>query len=373
MERIQKKRVLADLSKKMVFLVGPRQVGKTYLAKSIAKSFSHTEYLNWDNAPDRQMIVNRGWIDQTELLILDELHKMPKWKNYLKGLYDTKPDHLKILVTGSARLDIFKKTGDSLAGRYFAHHLLPLSPNELNQLHRAVDLKRLMKRSGFPEPYLAENDIEADRWRMQYLNSIITIDVLDFEKIQDLSAIRAIFELLRSRVGSPVSYESIARDVAISPSTVKKYIRVLESLYIVFKVTPYSKNIARSLMKLPKIYFYDNAFVQGDLGAQFENFAAINLLKQVYARRDYEGKNSELHYVRDKEKREVDFAMTCDGKIEQLIEVKYADNVLSENLMYFSKQYHLPAIQIVFNIQRAKKVEGIPILSAKQFFEELDI
>jgi len=372
-ERIQKKKILSDLDKKMVFLVGPRQVGKTHLAKSIAKEFHHTEYLNWDHLPDRKIILKQSWIPNTELLILDELHKMSKWKNYLKGLYDTKPAELKILVTGSARLDVFKKAGDSLAGRYFAHHLLPLSPSELNQLHRAVDLKRLLERGGFPEPYLAESNAEAERWRLQYINSLITIDVLDFEKIHDLSAIRTVFELLRSRVGSPISYESIAEDVGISPNTVKKYIHILESLYIIFKVTPYSKKIARSLLKQSKIYFFDNALVKGDIGSQFENMTAVNLLKSVYAKRDYEGQNYALHYLRDKEKREVDFVLARDEKIEEIVEAKYSDDALSEALRHFAKQYHLRATQVVYHTRHSHVIDDISIIDAARYFKGLEL
>jgi len=356
----------------MVFLVGPRQTGKTTLAKSIGADFHHTVYLNWDHLPDRAIIKKQSWLPNADLLILDELHKMPKWKNYLKGLYDTKPIHLSILVTGSARLDVFKKAGDSLAGRYFAHHLLPLSPSELHQSHQHVDLERLIKRSGFPEPYFADTDIEADRWRMQYINSLITVDVLDFEKIQDLSAIRTIFELLRLRVGSPISYDSIARDVGISANTVKKYIRVLESLYIVFRITPYSKKISRSITKQPKIYFFDAALVKGDNGVLFENFAALNLLKHIYSKRDYEGKNITLHYLRDKEKRETDFAIVNDGVIEKIIEAKWAENALDSNLLYFSKTYQLSAMQIVYHLKRSYLVDQIPIMLAKEFFVSLD-
>lgn len=373
MHRIQKERIISDLKKKMVFLVGPRQVGKTHLAKEIANGFRYTEYLNWDHLPDRAIIKKQSWMPSIELLILDELHKMPKWKNYLKGLYDTKLPHLKILVTGSARLGVFKKAGDSLAGRYFAHHLLPLSPSELNQLHRTVELQKLMQRGGFPEPYLADSDIDADRWRSQYVNSLITIDVLDFEKIQDLSAIRTIFELLRSRVGSPISYDSIARDVGISSNTVKKYIRVLESLYIFFKVTPYSKNIARSLLKTPKIYFFDTALVHGDDGCRFENMTAVNLLKHIYSKRDDEGKNYSLHYLRNKEKREVDFAIVNDGVIENIIEAKLSDGAVSKHLYYFAKQYHLPATQIVYHLAHSHMVDHIQVVDAKRFFVELDL
>jgi len=133
MERYQKRAILRDLNKKMVFLAGPRQAGKTTLAKNIAQEFKDSfVYLNYDRLEDRKIIVKEAWLPSTELIILDEIHKMPKWKNYLKGVYDTKSSHQKILVTGSARLEIFNKVGDSLAGRYFLHRLMPLSPAEYN-------------------------------------------------------------------------------------------------------------------------------------------------------------------------------------------------------------------------------------------------
>ena len=371
MKRIQTSYILKDLEKKMVFLVGPRQVGKTTIAKQIAASFNSAEYLNWDQFSDREMILQQPWLPSTELVILDELHKMDGWKNYLKGLYDTKPAHLKVLVTGSARLHVFSNAGDSLAGRYFAHHLLPLSPSELSQLEFQVDLKKLMERGGFPEPFLANIDVDADRWRAQYVNSLITVDVLDFDKVHDLAAIKNIFELLRLRVGSPVSYESIARDTNISPVTVKKYIQILEALYIVFRVMPFSNNIARSILKTPKIYFFDTALVKGDVGAQFENLVALSLLKHVYAKRDYEGGDYHLHYLRNKERREVDFALVNDGKITQLIEAKYSDSTLDSNLYYFAQKYQLPGTQVVCNLNRSRMVEDIPVMNARQFLEEL--
>lgn len=286
MKRDQKDKIIQDLAKKMVFIVGPRQAGKSWLAKDIARGFERTTYLSYDAIEDRKIIKAKGWLPSTELLILDELHKMPKWKNYLKGLCDTKRESLKIIVTGSARLSAFSKAGDSLAGRYFTHHLLPLSPAELKQLALPIDINRLMTRSGFPEPYLAPNDIDAERWRMQYINSLITVDVLNFDNISNLKAMQTVFELLRYKVGSPISIKGIAEDVSVSPHTVKKYIQVLEDLYIIFRVTPFSKNIARSILKEPKIYFFDTGLVKGDHGAQFENFSATCLVKHIYMKRD---------------------------------------------------------------------------------------
>lgn len=372
MNRQQKQQIIADLSKKIVFLVGPRQVGKTWLAKEIGKLYSKMVYLNYDRAEDREIIKTESWLENTELLILDELHKMKGWKDYLKGIYDTKPDNLKILVTGSARLDTFRQSGDSLAGRFFLHHLLPLSLAEIKNEAELVDIDKLLTRGGFPEPFLAEADTEADRWRSQYVDSLIRTDVLDFKKIDDFKAIQLVFELLRRKVGSPISYSSIAKDVEISPNTVKKYIKILESLYIIFKVTPYSKKIARSILKEPKIYFYDNGLVIGDDGIKFENLVANALLKNIMGHNDYLGKKETLHYLRTKEQKEVDFALADeDMGLLEILEVKLSDSVISKNLKYFSETYKIKALQVVNNLKIEKTVENIDVVRAKDYLQNL--
>lgn len=371
MERYQKQAIIRDLQKKIVLLAGPRQSGKTTLAKEIAKEFFSSAYLNYDRLEDRKIILSEGWLSSVELIILDEIHKMPKWKNFLKGVYDTKSPHQKILVTGSARLEIFKQVGDSLAGRYFLHRLLPLSPSECNQVEVPYTLDHFLERGGFPEPFLASNVTDANRWRLQYIDSLLREDVLDFDNIHNLNAIRLVFELLRERVGSPVSYLSIAEDVAISPNTVKKYIQILEALYVVFRVTPFSKNIARSLLKEPKIYFFDNGLIKGDQGVKFENFVATCLLKHVYAKIDYKAENYALHYLQTKERQEVDFAIVQDHKIEKIIEVKYGDSSIHNGLRYFHEKYKLPAIQIVKELKRERVENGIEIIQAANFLEKL--
>lgn len=355
----------------MVLVAGPRQVGKTYIAKQVAKAFKHPVYLNYDNLEDKKIIQEQAWLGTTDLLVLDELHKMPEWKNYLKGIYDTKLSHLHILVTGSARLDIFDKVGDSLAGRYFLHRLLPLSPSELRQLNEPIHFESLLKKGGFPEPYLADNLIEANRWRLQYSNSILATDVFDFDQVQNVKALKIIFELLRSRVGSSVSYQSLAEDVNVSLNTVKKYIEILEALYVIFRITPFSKNIARSLLKEPKIYFFDTGLVKGDEGAQLENLAAVCLLKHVYAKVDYLAENYALHYLRTKEGLEVDFALVKDDKIEQIIEVKNSNHEVSKALYSFNKKYDLPAIQIIKDLRQERMVDNIKVMKAEHFLADL--
>jgi len=371
MERFQKKAILADLNKKMVLLSGPRQSGKTTLAQEIGKQFDHTVYLNYDSTRDRKIIEEEAWLPSTEFLIFDEIHKKPNWKTYLKGVYDTKPPHQKILVTGSARLEIFNEVGDSLAGRYFLHRLMPLSPTELKKVGQKFDLDRFLERGSFPEPFLCDRAVDAMRWRLQYVDSLLRIDVLDFENIQNLKAIRLVFELLRARVGSPISYSSIAEDTAISPNTVKKYIAILEALYIVFRVTPFSNNIARSLLKEPKIYFFDTGLVQGDDGIKFENFVGTCLLKHVLGQIDYQAKNLSLCYLRTKDRREVDFALIQNGKIEKIIEVKYANHNINPGLTYFHEKYKLKAVQIVKELKREYKKQGIEVIHAARFLQEL--
>lgn len=370
MERKQTKKILQDLGKKMVFVVGPRQVGKTWLAKEISKEFDEVVYLNFDRLEDRKIIESESWPKKTELLILDELHKMKDWKNYLKGVYDTRGEGLKIIVIGSARLNTFRQSGDSLAGRFFLHRLLPFSLAELRgEGSECEDIDRLMESGGFPEPFLAENEVGAQRWRNQYLDGLIRTDILDFKNIHDLKAIQLVFELLRRKVGSPVSYKSIAQDAQISPMTAKKYIDIFEDLFIVFKVHPYSKNIARSILKEPKIYFFDNGLVVGDEGAKFENFVAVSLLKYMYECTDYTGKNNELKYLRTKEGRKVDFVLVEENEIGRLIEVKLFDDEASKNLQYFSGKYDLDGIQIVKNLKREKSIGKINIVAANKYLQ----
>lgn len=371
MKRKQTNQILADLKKKMVFLVGPRQVGKSWLAKHIMPLFSHPVYLSYDRNEDRKIIENESWLEATDLLVLDELHKMPNWKNYIKGIYDTRPDHLQILVTGSARLNAMKQAGDALTGRVFTHRLLPFSPAELAALGIEVDMDRFLERGGFPEPFLADKLVDAKRWRAQYLDSLIRVEVFDFNQIQNIKAINLILELLRNRVGSPVSYKSIAEDINVAPNTVKKYIQILEELYIVFRVVPYSKNIARSLLKEPKIYFFDTGLVQGDLGAKLENFVAVCLLKHVYAKYDQEGEEYKLHYLRTKDGVEVDFALTYNEKITRIMEVKYTNKNLSKGLVTFNKKYNLPALQLVRDIKREHVSQGIAIKRVENFLTTL--
>ncbi|MDR9454058.1 MAG: AAA family ATPase, partial [Wenzhouxiangella sp.] len=220
------------------------------------------------------VIQQQSWRPDAPLLVFDELHKMADWRTWLKGVYDGKPSHQSLLVTGSARLDAFRQAGESLAGRYFSWHLNPVTVSELVSV-TDVDpehaLTALLTRGGFPEPLLAELDADADRWRRLYLEGLIRDDILEFSKIHEVRAMRLFVEMLRARVGSTLSLASMARDLQVSHTTLMRYLEILEALHIVFIIRPYHHNIARAILKEPKVYFYDTGLVLGDQGARFEN------------------------------------------------------------------------------------------------------
>lgn len=264
MKRYLYNQIIKDLSDRMVFVTGPRQVGKTYIAKQIMEEFQNPQYFNFDNIFDKKIIIEQSWKSNADLLVFDEIHKMKNWKIYLKGIFDTRVNNQAILVTGSARLDTFRQSGESLAGRYHHLRLNPISVKELDKnLTPYESLETINTFGGFPAPLLEsflqkENALEyASRWRNQYYTDLVREDILEFGRLQEIRAIKNLLEMLRYRVGSPLSYKALSEDLQISPTTVKKYIEILESLYVIFLLKPFHKNIARSILKEPKVYFYD--------------------------------------------------------------------------------------------------------------------
>jgi predicted AAA+ superfamily ATPase len=255
MKRYLSDNIRSDLGKKMVLLTGPRQVGKTTLAKELMADYRRAQYLNWDVSDDRRILLAQSWSPRADFLVLDEIHKMPNWKAYLKGIFDGRPEGQAILVTGSARLETFRQSGESLAGRYFQARLHPISVREWVDLHDAKPddaLDRLLERGGLPEPFLAAENVEAERWRRQYFTDLVREDVVEFSRIQEIRVMRLLVELLRSRVGSPLSIASLARDLQSAPNTVSRYLEILEALYVIFLVRPYHRNVARAILKEPK-------------------------------------------------------------------------------------------------------------------------
>ena len=375
MKRYLDQIVLKDLASKAVVLTGPRQVGKTTLSRQLMGKFNQAQYLNWDVLADRMVLQKQSWSPAADLLVMDEIHKMPNWKTWLKGVIDAGPNGQALLVTGSARMDTFRQSGESLAGRYFSFLLHPISVHEWctqEGVSPAIALDHLLERGGFPEPCLAPNAIEADRWRAQYFTDLIREDVLEFSRLHEITTMRLFIELLRERVGSPLSLASIARDLAVSPITLKHYLEILKALFIVFTIQPWHHNIARSMLQMPKVYFFDTGLVRGDPGIRLENAVAGMLLKQTDFLRDSTGQDAGLHYVRTKDGAEVDFALSDGQQLTHLIECKLSDTKPHAALTRFAAQFReAKAVQLVFNLRQEEFRNGIAITDAAKWLNGL--
>ncbi|MBS0358098.1 MAG: ATP-binding protein [Proteobacteria bacterium] len=362
MKRELQKYILQDLPQKIVLITGPRQCGKTTLSKQLTSNY---DYFNYDAGEDRLALKEKSWDRSKQLIIFDELQKMKDWKRWLKGIYDTEGIPPQLLVTGSARLDIYRKAGDSLAGRHFQFHLHPLDMQEASQYwqsngHDIFD--RLWHCSGFPEPFLKGSRSYYKRWQHSHLDIILRQDLLDLYAIRDIQSIEMLVSLLKGRVGSTISYANLARDLDRDANTIKRWLSLLEALYIIYRVKPYHKNIARSLLKEPKYYFYDHAQVE-DSGARLENIVANALLKRLDFLKDTQGTSGSLHFLRTKEGRELDFLICLDDKVTHLVEVKSTDSDPVSGFKHFSPYFpKAKKIQLVKELAREKTYpDGVEI------------
>ncbi len=363
--------VQQDLEHKIIIITGARQCGKTTLAKALG---ADVEYLNLDYAEDVVTINQMSWDKRKKLLILDEFHKYKDWKKYLKGLYDKQGLQQKIVVTGSAKLDTYRKVGDSLAGRYFQFRLFPLDIAEIVELHEHdVDkvFNTLIECGGFPEPYLSGSREYYQRWRRTHFDIILRQDLIDDKSVADIKSIEVLTELIKGRVGSGISYSNLARDLHKDHSTIKRWCEILENMYVIFKVMPYSNNIARSLLKEPKFYCFDIAAVK-DSAAQLENIVAISILKRLSFLEDIAGKETKFNYCRTKDGREIDFYIEIDSNI-YLIEVKTSDSTISNNFNYF-KKFVAPkkCIQLVLNLHQEQFYDGVEVRSLKNWLANIN-
>ena len=363
--------ILEDLQKKMVFVGGPRQVGKTTIAKAIlSETFPAGRYLNWDFDEDRQDIIKKRWSRDNTLLVFDELHKFPRWKGWIKGIYDVSHEMHSFLITGSARLDVYRRGGDSLMGRYHYWRLHPFTLDEIPKVIAPKEaFKRLMTVGGFPEPFLDGDERMARRWRRERFNRVLREDVRDLESIRNIQLLWLFLDMLRQRVGSLITISNLATDLQISPKTAKSWLEVSERMYLVFSVRPYTRSLPRAVLKPPKVYFFDNGDIIGDEGARFENLVATSLLKRLHFLEDRDGYRYELRYIRDKEGREVDFAIIKEGRLEELVEAKYSDENISKPLLYYAERLKpRKATQIVAKIKRSYDKDRVRVTDPISYF-----
>jgi predicted AAA+ superfamily ATPase len=326
--------VRRDLGRKMVFIAGPRQVGKTTLARSLPGA--NAGYLNWDVAEHRERILRRELPD-ARLWIFDEIHKYRQWRNYLKGLYDQRRTHQQILVTGSGRLDLYRFGGDSLQGRYHLLRLHPFSAAEL-RLKTGPEFLDLLKLGGFPEPWLSGSETEARRWSREYRTRLIREEVATLERIQDLGSLELMILRLPELVGLPLSINALREDLQVSHKTASSWLKALERLFAIFRLAPLGSPRIRAVRKEQKHYHFDWAQVPAE-AARFENLVACHLLKWVHFRQDTEGLDLELRYFRDMDGREVDFVVVEQRQPKLLVECKWADMEPDKNLRYLKNRF----------------------------------
>jgi hypothetical protein len=380
--------VVADLAERMVFVAGPRQVGKTTLARQILAAHAAGAYLSCDRREDRRAALAARWPAGDALVVLDELHKLRGWKRWLKGEFDHHRDHLRFLVTGSARLDVYRRGGDSLQGRYRHYRLHPFTYAELEQpgarplpepgaelaipARGAVGTVRALHRfGGFPEPFLAASERTLRRWQRERLDRFFREDVRDLEALRELSGIQLLGDLLPERVGAPLSLNSLREDLDASHRGVSHWVDVLERLYFAFRVTPYTAKAIRGLRKMPKAYLWDSSLVP-DPGARFENLVALHLLTLCHRLEDAEGHRMGLHYLRDLHGREVDFLVTVDRRPWFAVEAKLSDRVVSPTLRYFKDRLGLAsAYQVSLEGERDFVQAGIRCVPAHLFLGAL--
>lgn len=366
--------LLEDLKSKILIVTGPRQSGKTTLARHLGLSF---DYLNYDERDHHKIFLDKAWDRNKDYIIFDELHKKKDWKLYLKGIYDTEHLNPGIIVTGSSSLDTYKKMGDSLAGRFFEYRLHPLDIKEIVKLKIASPdkaLEKLLKFGGFPEPFLKSSPSFYGKWKKSHLDIILKQDLIYMDAVKSLSSVETLVELLRERVGSPISYSSLAEDLNCSPKAVQHRLKILENLYVIFKVSPYHKKISRSLVKAPKYYFYDIAQVKNQ-ALRLENLVACSLLKELNFREDVQGESWKMYYLQNKDKKEIDFLIVKSDKPIAMLEVKQSQDSPVKAFNIFSK--HLPpktkSIQLVSHLKREKTYHnGLQIRKLAQWLSKMD-
>lgn len=379
--------IRADLADKMLFLAGPRQVGKTTLARRILESAGAGTYLSWDNREDRKEIRAARWPGGQVLVVLDELHKWRPWKSWIKGEYDKHRSRLRFLVTGSARLDIYRRGSDSLQGRYHHYRLHPFScveslglrpqlaqpGEELAIPPRASGeaLDALVHYGGFPEPFIAQSPRVLRRWQKERLERFFREDVRDLENVRDFASLQLLADLLPERVGSPLSLNALREDLEVSHRALTHWMEILERLYHVVRIRPFATPAARVLRKMPKAYLWDWSLVES-AGPRFENLVALHLLKFCHFLQDSEGHAADLFYLRDRDGREVDFLVAVGRRPWFAVEAKLDASRPDPVLLHFRGRLRIPWVyQVTLHGNRDFIQDGVRCVPAAQFLAAL--
>lgn len=358
------------VKKKMVFIGGPRQVGKTTLCLQflVPPNASNPNYLNWDNIAD-QKDLRKGLLPDSPLVVLDEIHKFKNWRNLVKGFFDKKKDVQKFLVTGSARLNHYRRGGDSLLGRYRYLRLHPLSVPELG-INSLAGVEQLLKYGGFPEPFFAANEREWKLWTRERLYRVIHDDIRDLESVRDISNIELLAESLGERVGSPLSVNNLAQDLQINFRTAEAWISILERIYFCFRIAPYGAPKIKAVKKERKLFLWDWSTIE-NLGAKFENMVASHLLKYCHFLEDTQGEQMELRFLRDIEKREIDFVILKNKKPLFAVECKTGEKQVSPHIKYFKSRTNIPLFyQVHLGTKSYEPEAGIKILPFIEFCKQ---
>lgn len=376
LERYLRPEVAAALERKMVFIGGPRQVGKTTLALALiapGATERHAAYLNWDDprVPPR---LRRGELPYGEpTVVLDEIHKYARWRNLVKGLYDTEKSFRRILVTGSARLDHYRKGGDSLAGRYRYFRLHPFSLREFGGSAGGPEreqLDALLKFGGFPEPLLAQSERSLRLWQRDRMSRVIREDLRDLERVKEISLVEQLADLLPEKVGTPLSIKSLREDLEVDHKTAERWVTILENLYVCFRIPPFGAKRIRAVKKEQKLYLWDWSVVP-EPGPRFENLVAAQLLKYCHWQEDVEGHRMELRFLRDTDKREVDFVVIKDRKPVFAVECKSGDRAVGAAVRYFAERTGIPVFYQVHLQERHFQSGRITVLPFAHFCREL--
>ena len=345
-KRYLESEVTEDLNRKMVFIGGPRQSGKTTLAKHLLSQNNidiSTRYLNWDDSKDRELILNETFPAGDDLLVLDEIHKYSRWQQLVKGLFDKRGPALKILITGSARLDYYRRGGDSLQGRYHFYRLFPFTIDELNQPDHS-GFEHLFMYGGFPEPFSSASETHTRRWSREYRTRIVRGDLQDLERVQDIDSIEKMVLHLPNLVGSPLSLNGLREDLQVSHQSVSRWMKMLENLFMVFRIYPFGAPNIRAVKKEAKHYHWDWTVIK-DPSKRFENIVACHILKWCCFLQDSQGREMEVRYFRDIDRREVDFVVLEDNNPIFFIECKTSDKKPSRSLLYLKRRF--PAVEAV--------------------------